>query len=519
MPASVEPTLAKTCDNLCQATYAAMTRGREKMDMEEVDFRKDIYSLKSENQPLRYDSFLEFVESQASKKRNVLMTDRTVATFIDTPLIPADGTSETDARNIRHWFARLIARGVKSSTANRYLGKMHSLYAMYSGEGNTLEPLFKELRKVVKDKSYWGDFPERESLQHIKVLPLRMQSLSATNTTMARLLFFLLYNGGQNITYGIEAKFDDTYPEIEQIHSVIDSQRVPRRKYIFPLNQGKMRPAQITSIVSSGLTSLLRHLGSHRNDGVTSHDICGWWIEAALKKNIDFETIRSIVPIVPPSHKWLSIVRPKALTDKRRLETMQTVADFINPMTAQWYVLCLRSRNTPDDIIDCIKADAPTLTKYVRFFYPTWTHVRKSGEKLIREEIPYIPHILFFKTTPDRVASFVGIIGQLAWCYKTINQPGAPYSVIPRKIMEDFQKFIGVFDVDTKIDFIKNTDLVSGTKVRITGGPYVGCEGEIIKEDKKIADPDLRTFILEIANNVTLKWEVRIEEQYLEILK
>lgn len=486
------------------------------MNGNEVHFRKDKTTDIPVSQLYTFPSFTEYVESQVSRGDEALITGRTVATFLETRLAPDDGTSGTDDRNIRHWFARLMAGGIKPSSANRYLGKMRSLYAAYRGADNDLEPLFRDLRRIVKDKSYWPGTPDGESLKYIRSIPSRVRSLSSVETMMARLLLFLLYNGGQNISFGIDATLDGTYPDIEQIRTLLDSQRAPRRKFVFALHQGKMRPARIASLVSGALTSLLHRMGARRTCGVTSHEICGWWIEAALQNNIDCETIRAIVPTIPTAHKWLSIVRPKELTEKKRLETMQAVADFFNPMSPQWYVLSLRGRNTPDDIKACIRERAPELEKSVTFFYPTTTRVTREGKKLIKQRIPYIPHILFVKTTPDRVAPFVSMAGHLAWCYKTVNRPDAPYSVIPNKTMVDFQTFIGVFDEDTKIEFVKNTDLAIGRRVRITGGPAARCEGEIIKEYKKSNHPDLRTFVLRITNNLSLKWEVHIEEQYLE---
>lgn len=519
MPASAGNLPDISLQNPCYVDENTKVRGRENIDKPKGDFRKIEITESRTNQQNNSIGFYGFVESKAKEKTDDYIAERAAVSFTTVFPVTKEVSFEADERNIRNWLAKQLASGTKISTARRYLGKLHSIYREYAGKTPEGEALFKSLRNALQNQSLAPDFPQYTALPFIKAIPSRLGSLSSGEIVNARILFFLLCSGQFNMKAAVEARLSDTFPDVEQVTSIVDSLKDPKRKYLFPLHQGKERTPKIAADLSTALATLLRIVGYSNIDIVTSDMLKGWWIETALSRSIKLETIRALIPDIPATHQWLSLIKPVEVSDSAKLDALKTVATALNPMSPRWYVLCLRGRLTPKDIEACIKEDCPVLGKFVKFFYPTQIKYKQVGKKKVKEEIPYIPHILFFKTMPDKVVPLMNTIGHLAWCYKTMNRPDAPYSVISWEAMTAFQKFIGVFDEDTKLEFVKNDNLVKGTRVRITGGPNVGCEGEIIKEDKQSSDPTLRTFILRIANNVTVKWHAHVEEEYLEVIE
>lgn len=494
-------------------------RGRESVQGQTKDVRTFVGVLSADIQTANAKTFAEFVEAKlAGGALTDQITDRTIKSYLSTYGAVKDAkTFDDEARNIRNWLARLIITGTKPTTVRRYLGKLRTLFTEYTGEAAEAEALFAELREKSQSPDIYARLSTPPALPHLKSIPLRMERLSEHDRLTASMLMFMLYSGGISIRCAAEAKFSDDIPSIPQIHNIVEQQRSnrPKAKYIFPLEQGKHRPERLYLDLSSRLTAFIRSIGYLTDQPVTSDTILGWWVDAALSKLIPLEKIAALIPVIPAAHKWLNLITPASVTDEERQVLLRSVANHITPNKAQWYALCLRGHNSFDDVANHLKETAPALSNAVNFFYPTRTVMKRNGKKKEVVEIPYIQHIVFFRTVPEKVVPLMNSIGTLAWCYKAYNRPDAPYSVIPAKSMSDFQHFIGVFDDTSKIEFVKNTDLVQGKRVRITGGKFAGCEGEIIKEAKSTPLPDLRTFILRISNSVTLKWEATIEEQYL----
>lgn len=191
---------------------------------------------------------------------------------------------------------------------------------------------------------------------------------------------------------------------------------------------------------------------------------------------------------------------------------------MIADTTPRWYAMFMRDNNTPDDILDTIGNAGSTLMKEIQFFYPTRKILKQKNDKKVWEQVPFIPHILFFKSRPDKVKPLFNLIGDFAWCFRTVNRPQAPYAVISGKEMDCFQKVIGVLDESIKMEFVQNPDLIPERKVRITGGEFNGYEGTIYRQKGTVDDSDMRYFILRINDSNNIVWQVKIEEIFIEPL-
>ncbi len=155
----------------------------------------------------------------------------------------------------------------------------------------------------------------------------------------------------------------------------------------------------------------------------------------------------------------------------------------------------------------------------VTLYYPTREIVFKENKKIIKREVPYIPGLLFFRIGTNQIVPLMREIGDLAWCYKERNSPGANYSVIPRVEMERFQRYVGKFTEDVEMELASNSSLGIGRRVRITGGMMEGYEGEIQDIEESTENGcRRRLFQLNISSDQALRWTVSIEDVYIEAI-
>lgn len=520
MLASAENRDCTNYENRCQGVETAPVRGREAFVSTSENVRKIIGGIIPDNDCNIPASFAEFVVTKLQNESNgSVIANKAATSFLS--YLHRNHTADTpdsDERSIRNWLALLIAKGTSPFTVRRYLGSIHSLYAVYARKSTAAESLFKTLREEISDDALWATFPHKDAVTVISRLAPRIKSQTDVNAESARLLFYILLLGGKGFATAITATVEGQLADIPQIKAVITRQKQSHRsKYLFGLNQSRQRPGQISRNISKRITSLLADAGYRSAEPITDDTICGWWIEAAIEAGIEIETIVSIIPHIPATHAWLKIAKPHELTAEAKLTALRTVAERLIPMTPRWYALNLRGTTAPDEIRALLEETDKTLSDTVTFFYPTHSTVKLVGKKRVTEETPYLRQILFIKTLPENVSRLMTIAGQLAWCYKAYKAPDAPYAIIPNSSMANFQQFIGVFDNESKLEYIENADLTKGTRVRITGGRFVGCEGIILRQKSDTA-PDHRTFILQITNTLTLKWEAQIPSHHLQRL-
>lgn len=484
----------------------------------ELPVRKTYTCQPSENQTENDRSFLYFVEQEVAGAPSAdRLADKAAASFLSLGALDRAPGIDADARNLRSWLALMIAKGTTRSTATRYLAKLHALYRRVMGDG--AESLFASLRQDLERPELWHPAPNPGALECILKIPYKVQSLTAEEKETARILFYLLSLGGLDFTTAIEAAFDTPRPALEQVDTIVELQKSSgRRKYLFSLSQGKTTPRRITAALSQRLGRLLASFGAPVSDGISSATIAGWWVEAALRAGIAPDVIAAVAGTVPSACKWLGIVRPATLTATQHEETLRRVADWLNPVTPRWYALHLRGNVSPGDIMERLRDINPGLAASAHFFYPTRTRLRIAGKKKVKVEEPLIRHIAFVKIAPDRVRALMGAAGEMAWCYKDTNAPGAPYSVIPGESMKAFQRFIGIFDEESRLELVRDINFFQGQKVRITGGIYAGLEGEVLKEASSDNDDTLQTFILKLSHSQYLKWEVHIAAHHLETI-
>jgi len=415
---------------------------------------------------------------------------------------------------LRIWMTDMILAGLKLTTRKRYFNSIHSLCRAWNGysESDSFENVREDLNR---------DFDARleEAGANLGIVGKILGKAACAGKYECYDIFLcLLYDVNASLQNIINFRFDDAPGKLPQIEDIAETRKKSgRTKYVFGLRQGQARDTQIRRELITGLSSMLRENGMKFKDPFSRDSIKEIWIAAALECKITAEEIRSVVNAMPEGFAFLEMIKPSELTGTRKAEIIKKVADYINDNTKYWFVMRLRSGKTPDDVKELLKAKDEALYNEIRFYNPTHTVTREDRRgKRTREEVPYIPGILFFYLRRDDVGVlFSRHIGSLAWCYRYSNSPDSPYSAISRREMEKFQRHVGVFTEDIRMEMVTREEpLAVDDVVTVYGGVMDGSVCTITGVKDKNGT---RTYSLRLTDRTSFRWTVSdVEDIRLE---
>lgn len=455
------------------------------------------------NESIVADGFLDFVVNKASEGDDA-MAVRAVRSFAGT--LHSLGASEPTADELRLWVADMMRKGVAPASRRRYFGKIHAMFLEFRSETTPDADPFVEARAAldVDAASPQAGADDWKAVHRV----VRHLGKYADAPRALRIFLYMLYNAGATLRDVAELRFDTYSHTCEQADEIVDSMcSSPNRKYVFPLGQRQKRQPQIVRELVAELGSALKIFGLAPVGGFTEDYVRALWIDFAVHTGIALPDIAAVVGKVPAERPYLALVRPTRLAEREKCDIICHVANTINNVASRWHVMKLRKGVGPNDIKTNLDAAAPALLEGIQFYYPTFVSAKKEGKRMRFEEKPYIPELLFFKTRQDKVGEIFRHIGDKAWCFRTVNTPDAPYSVIPNVEMARFQHFIGQFSPDMNLRLSTGADLGIGRRVRVTGGLMAGYEGEIY--DVPGTDDD-RIFTLRLSSAGALTWIARV---------
>lgn len=418
------------------------------------------------------------------------------------------------------WIATLYMKGLKAVSVKRYLCRLHVAYqewlkASLEQEQTTEDP-FEGLLEFA-DSKFQIDLKQVDSnLGMVKKL-VTPDGFVGGNGKWRAIFFYLLYNPEVSFEDIAGLTFDSVPKYCPQTVEIVESMDSSHgRKYVFELNQADKRVPGIVRDITENVNRQLSSFGMKFPDGFSRGSITAIWISAAFRAGVKVEDIKAIVSVLPNGFDIINHVSPSNLTEKEKHDIICRVADSVNDITTRWYVLNMRNRIAPDDVKTCIKDTYPRLYRNIRFFYPTHFAFRESRrKKLVRQEVPFLPGLLFLKVRSDMADTLFSKITSVAWAYKYTNTPESPYSVISQKAMTDFQRHIGVFSDDVKVELVKTAKpFEEGQDVRILRGDLFGKLGKI--ESLKDCDGDT-FYTIQITEDTAVKITVRnLEGMYIE---
>ncbi|MDE6282968.1 MAG: hypothetical protein K2L97_03145 [Muribaculaceae bacterium] len=454
--------------------------------------------------------FITFVENELRATDNKLTTSALTSFLCSVRKHRVDILSP---ESIRLWVIDMLLAGYNRATRKKYSGKVHRLYKEWKKEAGA-DP-FEATADALNFDTDFNTEHVKKNLSRVRHLITK--AIEAAESQDICIFLYLLYLPSVTIGELVELKFDDATPDIPQVHDIIETMRDSRRtKYMFGLGQGKQRLPQIERQLLAKLRATLHRHGFELDPVFSRLTVTAIWIEAALKTDIPVEEIRALVKEIPPTRPYLALIKGTPLTDNRKTEILAAVADTINDIKSQWYVMNMRA-NKPDDIKRAIRLNAPRLYDRITFYYPTHKVLAEAKKrKTVRKEIPYLPGLLFFRMRNDKVSLLFSRIGQYAWCYRQTTHPDSPYSVIPRAEMKKFQQYIGQFTDDISMELIpRPTPFDIDDKVYVNG--VTPLAGNLCVITSVRNNDGTRTYNLRLSATTDCRWTIAdIPEIYLD---
>lgn len=421
-------------------------------------------------------------------------------------------------KEIRLWLSHMLRNGAGTSTVRRYYGKLQALARKAAGAE---APLFPRLGDILPDigKSP-PQAPADEAGSRIKdPTPEDLRTLARkTPSPETDLLLYSFCAAGLPFADLVRLRIADAAPVTNQGRAIVNRNASPRRRFLFPLRQGRVSDATIVRDLRSALSAAVANHGTTRGAVISDAAVRRLWTEAALACGIAKGDIRAILgPAIPSGCDHLAVVEPSQLAAPRRLEILQRVADSILDSSDHWYAL--RLRRTRDYLqaaeevsrrLERLIPDAPGV------FYPCGEIHRRVGRKILTRQEAFIPYVIFVRTAADRVAAAVSAVNDLAWGYRNSRNTDSAYSIIADRQMRDFQFCVGRFTADMQLSLAPIPADAIGRRVRVTAGQFAGYEGIIYDQEADERDPSLRIFMLRLTTDSAIRWEAAIDETLLE---
>lgn len=466
------------------------------------------------NQQNSEGGFLSYVVKITAESEPKSITCYAVGSLVET--LGRYGITTFDAESLRVWIASMLLSGVKTTTAKRYTGRLHTIFNEWR-ETDVVDP-FLDVNSAFEPSFQVNEADETHNLNVLKRLLGRTET--DANRQSALIFFYLLYNADASLLDVVEATFDGAPNYCAQVDEIVKQLNSSYgRKYLFSLNQSKARPTQILRELTEALGALMKSAGMRVANGHVREEITAIWIAAALKCGIDLRDIRSVVAAVPYRYRALSLISKQEIATGRRHEIICRVADSLNDNTPRWFAMKLRRVVSVDDVKSKIEAQLPGRLATMELFHPTHIAKTRVGKKIQRQEVAYAPDIVFFRTQYNKVRSLFAAIGDIAWCFKASQTPDARYAIISQEEMVTFQRCVGQFTDDIKLQLTDPTQTLGlglGRMVRITGGMMAGYTGLIEDLDTTTGS---RRFYLRISADTALNWTATVPDYLIEPLE
>lgn len=437
--------------------------------------------------------------------------------------------TDFNARTLRDWIVALLCAGCSLRTVLYYLENVAAIYN--KGVRLGMAPKTDAFRTLKAELlSADGETVSRtvkDSLNALSRLAKGRAKMTGEMQYYADLLLFSFYTRGLSIAEMLALTANDLPGLAPEADAIAQKYREPRRRSIFP------RGAVAT--VEQRTKMIAHHVGIDTPPDMSVGEITSrLWILAALRLGIPADAIAGCRLPRSADLAILSFAKTAAaeLPEEEIREITRRVAASISSNPLHWHVMKLRPRHTYEEIRSRLKT---ARFKHIDYFYPHDEISRRIGKRLEFKQKPILPYVLFFRSKDTDIAPMFKHIGDLAWCYR--NNRRGTYAEIPKTEMERFQRTIGSFTPDFEVQPLGTTPLGIGRKVRVTGGPMAGYEGEIYDVVESDAAPSaspvnsasgdasseasestVKLFRLHVLADNGIEWKMTIDGRQLEPL-
>lgn len=381
------------------------------------------------------------------------------------------------------WYVYLRLKGITSSKAYYYIDKLGNLYsAAVKKFGLKDEGLFRQLRQKIKES-------EKEKTA---TLPFTLSSVPAvlsfindksdySQTSLGfDLMMFSLLNGALSVRELVRLKKEDADSLNPESKKIAKKYIGSRRKYIFPLDQGKLTSKQCEEMAAQLLRKELEEIRITGYDNIDD-TILLIWICLALQGGVPVSGIVSALVKIPSCLSFMKLSLCPGDSGLERESVISKVSSFISGEREKWFAMRLRPYVRYEELISRM-AGKEVRDLLPELFYPCDEIAKRIGKKLIWKEQPVIRDIVFFKMNPGNILPMFRHIWDLAWCYRENSGKGG-YAEIRPEAMEEFQKAIGFFSPEFEVAPAGKMPLKPGDKVVIIGGDYKDQKAKILSKE------------------------------------
>lgn len=449
-------------------------------------------------------------DKSGNTRRSYCKAINCLETFLGTYTYSSHFPSE---QTIADWFLNMRARGMTMNTALLYLDIASALFnATVSETGDDKPKVFGQFKEnIIRRQRDFRDLPIGETAFK-RILAVTRSASSNTDSAQcaADMLLYSLLNRAMPLSEVAKVKVGDIDTAGDAISVIVRRNAAPNRKYLFPLNQSKMTPRQLTENAERRVRGLFI---AHNIPVVKSVDntIRLIWACAAMKCGIPGSEIAAMVGLQIVGLPELSLCSGAEIPPQRQSALTDTVNTLFSDNPLRWYAMRLRSRVGFEDVEKRVR-DLDRHILRPEFFYPLDEIRRRIGKKIVKDRQPVIRDIVFFRHRVTDIFPLFCKIGDLAWCYTTTGKPGGDYAPIPRSSFERFQETIGHFTPEYEVAPIGGFEPKEGETVVIVNGPLASYEFEV---DKAKADADNVIFQLNMVGDNGFQWRTSAKKRQL----
>lgn len=373
------------------------------------------------------------------------------------------------------WVVAMFAGGLSPKSRLHYFEAVGALFAAAVKAG-LIEPVaaFGRLKPAMKNMASAGR-PEVTSADLAKLCKLARGFFTSRGSydPIRGLILVSLLNGAQSPARIATLRVSDVGNMDSASREVAACLAAPGRKYLFPLDQSRQTPRQLERTVASSVAQTLAAASVSMSTSV-QETLGACWALAALQCGASGAEVLGTLGYVPAAVPVLGLVEPDASAEKKS-NLRRAVGSLFMTNPREWFALRLR----PHVRFEKLETRLNRLSASERpeIFYPCREISRRVNKKIVTEQKPVIPEIVFFRCRLTDVAPLIGEIGDLGWVYSS----SGTYARIAPRAMEAFQRAIGQFAPGYEVGRVGTLEYHPGDRVEILGGIGQGHSAEVIE--------------------------------------
>lgn len=416
-------------------------------------------------------------------------------------------------RSLRSWICHLFVEGHTVSTVSYYFDTFAALFGKAVKQRIVdQQPAFKALKSELRETAGIKFTDCRGAMDKI----IRMADKSKEGEFGRLTDFFLcqILQGGLSFEALAALTEKDLDYLTDAARRIVARHRMSPDGYLIDLRQNEMSASRLSDYLSDKLPFVIQYWGLRQSARIEDTAL-NYWIQAALECGISPEKVAGMIRVIPADCLSLRYITPVEVSDSESRGIIDEVASALVANPLKWFAMRLRPKVSKDDVTARISSSESLGRLVSDFFYPYEEFVRRVDHKLIHRQQPVLPDVLFFRARVTDILPLFREIGDLAWCYRGINNTQSSYSVIPDVQMREFQLRIGQFTPDFHPVADPEVSYSCGQMVRITSGPRAGFVGEIVKIG---SHANTARFTLKLLGMEFFNWYEELQEWEFEML-